>query len=99
MMQALARGGQVKVAGFTNGDGFPAAAAGLTNKPVTELATEDFFAISRFRQMQMRTAMLTLGGKPDDVILLGYPDSMLGALYAETEDKPRRRRYFGRLPV
>jgi GlcNAc-PI de-N-acetylase len=56
MMQALA-GGRFKVAALTNGDGFPAAAAGIAHKSPTELAADDFAAISKLRQMQMRTAL------------------------------------------
>ncbi len=45
ILQALAQGARVKVASFTNGDGFPAAAA-LAGKPVERLNMEDFFAFS-----------------------------------------------------
>src|SRR5215472_18449917 len=81
IMQALARGARVKVVAITSGDGFPAAAAGVAHKPVDQVGPGDFLALSRFRQMQSRTALGILGGKADDLILLGYPDGDLGNLY------------------
>jgi len=88
IQRTLAAGGKVRVVSFTNGDGFPAAAAGLVHKPIDQLTADDFFAISRFRQMQMRNALKILGGQVDDLILLGYPDSGLADLYNQTTGKP-----------
>src|SRR6478736_1536984 len=65
IMQALARGARVKVVAITSGDGFPAAAAGLTHKKVDEVGPDDFFALSRSRQTQSRNALEILGGKTD----------------------------------
>src|SRR5215470_14613399 len=45
IMQALARGARVKVVAITNGDGFPAAAAGVTHKRVDQVGPDDFFAL------------------------------------------------------
>src|SRR5499433_1490944 len=56
IQQALARGARVKVIAITSGDGFPAAAAGVAHKPVDQVGPDDFLALSRFRQMQSRTA-------------------------------------------
>ena len=71
IMQALARGARVKVVDITSGDGFDAAAAGLTHKKVDEVGPDDFFALSRLRQTQSRNALEILGGKADDLIVLG----------------------------
>jgi LmbE family N-acetylglucosaminyl deacetylase len=87
MMQALARGARVKVVAITSGDGFPEAAAGVTHKPLDQLGPDDFLALSRLRQTQSRTALEILGGKADDLVFLGYPDSLLGGLYKGTDGK------------
>jgi len=87
IMQALARGARVTVVAITSGDGFPAAAAGVAHKPVDQIGPDDFLALSRFRQMQSRTAFGILGGKADDLVLLGYPDGELGNLYNSTDNK------------
>jgi LmbE family N-acetylglucosaminyl deacetylase len=87
IMQALARGARVKVVDITNGDGFDAAAAGVTHKAVNQVGPDDFFALSRLRQTQSRNALEILGGKPDDLIILGYGDGDLGNLYNSTDDK------------
>src|SRR5215467_15401294 len=87
IMQALARGARVKVVDITSGDGFDAAAAGLSHKKVDEVGPDDFFALSRLRQTQSRQALEILGGKADDLIVLGYPDGDLGNLYESTDDK------------
>src|SRR5215475_14791440 len=54
IMQALARGERVKVVTITSGDGFPAAAAGVAHKPVDQVRPDDFFELSRTRQIQSR---------------------------------------------
>lgn len=46
IQQALARGARVTVVDITSGDGFPAAAAGVTHKPVDQVGPDDFL---RFR--------------------------------------------------
>ena len=86
-MQALARSARVKVAAMTSGDGFPAAAAGFTHKPMDQVGPDDFLALSRLRETQSRTALEILGGQADDLIVFGYPDSDLGNLYDSTDDK------------
>src|SRR5215813_15449821 len=93
IMQALARGARVKVVVITTGDGFPAAAAGVAHKAVDRVGPDDFFALSRFRQIQSRTALEILGGKADDLIVLGYPDGDLGNLYDSTDDKVIRQQF------
>jgi LmbE family N-acetylglucosaminyl deacetylase len=91
MMQALARGARVKVVVITSGDGFDAAAAGVTHKPVDHLGPDDFFALSRLRQAESRSALEILGGKADDLIVLGYPDGDLGNLYDSNDEKVIRQ--------
>jgi len=93
IMQALARGARVKVVDITSGDGFDAAAAGLTHKKVDEVGPDDFFALSRLRQTQSRNAREILGGKADDLIVLGYPDGDLGNLYDSTDEKVVRQQF------
>ena len=93
IMQALARGARVKVVDITSGDGFDAAAAGVTHKAVNQVGPDDFFALSRLRQKQSRNALRILGGKADDLIILGYPDGDLGNLYESTDDKVIRQQF------
>ena len=93
IMQALARGARVTVVDITSGDGFDAAAAGLTHKRIDELGPDDFFALSRLRQTQSRNALEILGGKAHDLILLGYPDGDLGNLYHSTDGKVIRQQF------
>src|SRR5215467_5232908 len=93
IMQALARGARVKVVDITSGDGFDAAAAGLAHKKVDEVSPDDFFALSRLRQTQSRNALEILGGKADDLIVLGYPDGDLGNLYDSTDEKVVRQQF------
>src|SRR5262249_3597360 len=91
IMQALERGARVKVVDITSGDGFDAAAASLTHKTVNQIGPDDFFALSRLRQTQSLNALEILGGKADDLLLLGYPDGELGDLYNSTGDKRIRQ--------
>jgi len=93
IMQALARGARVKVVDITSGDGFDAAAAGVTHKAVNQVGPDDFFSLSRLRQTQSRNALEILGGKADDLIILGYPDGDLGNLYDSTDDKVIRQQF------
>ena len=93
IMQALARGARVKVILITSGDGFPEAASGVSHNPVSILIPDDFFALSQFRQAQSRAALRILGGKPEDLILLGYPDGDLGTLYNSTDNKVIRQQF------
>jgi LmbE family N-acetylglucosaminyl deacetylase len=93
IQQALAHGAQVKVVDITSGDGFDAAAAGVTHKAVNQIGPDDFLALSRLRQTQSRNALEILGGKADDLIVLGYPDGDLGNLYNSTDDKVLRQQF------
>jgi LmbE family N-acetylglucosaminyl deacetylase len=93
IQQALARGAQVKVIAITSGDGFPAAAAGVAHRTVNQVGPDDFLALSRLRQTESRTALAILGGKRDELMILGYPDGDLGNLYNSTDDKVFRQPY------
>lgn len=93
IQQALARGAEVKVVDITSGDGFDAAAAGVTHKPVNEVGPDDFLALSRLRQSQSRDAIQILGGTTDDLIVLGYPDGDLGNLYQSKDDQVIRQQF------
>jgi len=93
IMHAVARGARVKVVAITSGDGFPAAAAGVTHKRVDHLDPDDFLALSRLRQTESRTALDLLGGKANDLIVLGYPDGDLGNLYESTDDKVMQQQF------
>jgi LmbE family N-acetylglucosaminyl deacetylase len=93
IQQALARGAQVKVVDITSGDGFDAAAAGVTHKPINQVGPDDFLALSRLRQTQSRDAIQILGGTPEDLIVLGYPDGDLGNLYQSKDDQVIRQQF------
>lgn len=93
IQQALARGARVTVVAITSGDGFPAAAAGVTHKQVKQVGPDDFFALARLRENESRNAIQILGGKAEDVIFLGYPDGDLGNLYKSTDDKVFRQQF------
>ncbi|HXU16889.1 MAG TPA: PIG-L family deacetylase [Terriglobales bacterium] len=93
IQQALARGARVKVVDITSGDGFDAAAAGVTHKSLDKVGPEDFIALSRLRQTQSRNALKILGGTADDLVILGYPDGDLGNLYENTDDKVIRQQF------
>jgi LmbE family N-acetylglucosaminyl deacetylase len=96
LLQALARGERVKVVIFTNGDGFPAVASLITGKPADRLAAEDYLELARFRQAQSQAAMAALGGKPGDLVFLGYPDAGLDRVYLERGAAPFRQKFTGR---
>ncbi len=84
LRRSLAADGRVKVVLFTNGDGFPGFASLLARKPVDQLAPGDFLELARYRQSQSLEAFRILGGKPDDLVFLGYPDSGLNEIAGGT---------------
>lgn len=96
LLQALARGERVKIVVFTNGDGFPAAASLITGKPVDRLMADDFLELARYRQAQSQAALAALGGRPGDLVFLGYPDSGLDRVYLERGPAPFRQRFTGK---
>ncbi len=96
IQQAVARGTPITIVLVTNGDGFPAAASGVTRKPVSKLAAVDFLELSRFRQTQARTAVTLVGAKAKDLVLLGYPDSLLEKMYQANNSTPVRQEFTGK---
>jgi LmbE family N-acetylglucosaminyl deacetylase len=96
LLQALARGERVKVVIFTNGDGFPGAASLVARKPAEQLSADDYLELARFRQSQSQSALATLGGKPGDLIFLGYPDAGLDRVYLERGPSAFRQKFTGR---
>lgn len=96
LLQALARGERVKIVLFTNGDGFPASASLITGKPADRLAADDFLELARYRQAQSQAALAALGGRPGDLVFLGYPDSGLDRVYHERGPDPFRQKFTGR---
>jgi LmbE family N-acetylglucosaminyl deacetylase len=91
--QALARGKRVKIALFTNGDGFPGVASLIARKPVEQLAPEDYLELARFRQVQSLAALQALGGKPGDLEFLGYPDAGLDQVYLSRGPAPFEQKF------
>jgi LmbE family N-acetylglucosaminyl deacetylase len=77
LRQTLAAGGRVKIVLVTNGDGFPGFASLLARKPADQLGPEDFLELARYRQNQSLEALRILGGRSEDLVFLGYPDSGL----------------------
>lgn len=93
ILQAVAQGKTATVVEFTSGDGFPAAAAALTSKPLEKLTPADFRELARRREMEVANAIAKLGMRPGDLILLGYPDSGLDYLYRHAGKTPYRQKF------
>jgi len=93
LAQAVAQGKTAKVVLLTSGDGFPDMASVLTKKPNDKLVPADFMVLTRFRQNQTRQAVIALGLKPEDLIVLGYPDSGLERIYLSESAVPFRQQY------
>jgi LmbE family N-acetylglucosaminyl deacetylase len=93
LRQAIAAGKRVKVAIFTNGDGFPGFAARLARKPPEQLAPADYLELARYRQSQSLAALKALGGRPEDLLFLGYPDSALEQVYLNRDAAPVRQKF------
>jgi LmbE family N-acetylglucosaminyl deacetylase len=92
LRQNLAAGRRVKIVLFTNGDGFPGFASLLARKPADLLRPEDFLELARYRQNQSLEALRILGGQPEDLVFLGYPDSGLDLM----GPTPFRQKFTGR---
>lgn len=95
LRRAIASGRRVKVVFFTDGDGFPAFAARLAGRPREGLSTSDFLALARYRRDQARNAIQALGGRPDDLVFLGFPDAGLDAVYRRGDDAPFTQPFTG----
>lgn len=96
ILQALARGEPVHVVVVTNGDGDTPAASGLARKPVDKLSPEDYLALARSRQLQSQKARAVLGLKVTNLIMLGYPDSGLDAIYHESSSVLYKSQFTGK---
>lgn len=91
--QALAAGKRVKIVIFTNGDGLPDFASALAKKAEEKLTAEDFLELARYRQKQSQAALAVLGGKKEDLIFLGYPDSGLDQVYQAKGTAPFQQKF------
>lgn len=96
MMQAIARGKRVGVVVISQGDGFPKAAAVVAKKDVEKLTPEDFLKLAAIRQRHTIKAMGNLGIRAEDLMFLGYPDSILSEIYRAADDKPVQQKYTGK---
>src|SRR5436190_3667010 len=94
--QALTAGRRVKVAIFTNGDGFPGFAALLAKKPEDRLGPGDYLELARYRQNQSQAAFRALGGDPEDLVFLGYPDSGLDQVVLTRGSTPYQQKFTGK---
>lgn len=95
LAQTLKRGERAAVAIFTNGDGFPEFASRLAHKPASDLSPAAFRDLARYRQEQSLAALRAVGGRPDDLHFLGYPDSGLDRVYETRGPEPYRQRFTG----
>lgn len=87
---ALARGQSVRVVFATNGDGYPQAAAALFNKPMPALTQADYQQLAATRQREAIAAESLLGLSSSNLVFLGYPDGVLGWVYADVSSAPIR---------
>ena len=88
LADAWRSGRRAKVVLFTNGDGNKEAGALMVGKPGASLTPDDYKLVSQARQIHVRQAMAALGAAPEDLILLGYPDTTLARLYQDKESPP-----------
>jgi LmbE family N-acetylglucosaminyl deacetylase len=86
IQQAVSAGKRVHVVLFTNGDGFPLAAAAVLKKAPESLVASDYLELGRIRQQEVLTATAMLGLSPADVTFLSYPDAGLDRVYRATGD-------------
>ncbi|WNR44969.1 PIG-L deacetylase family protein [Paenibacillus roseipurpureus] len=88
ILKATGCGKRVHVVFFTNGDGYPSAAARLFNKQRHQLLPSDFLELARIRQYEAITAAARIGLRPIDLTFLGYPDAGLDQVYLTTKGMP-----------
>lgn len=91
--QALLAGKRVKIVIITNGDGLPDFASALARKTQEKLTAEDYLELARYRQKQTQAALAVLGGKEEDLIFLGYPDSGLEQVYQAKGAAPFQQKF------
>lgn len=88
LQQARAAGKTVRVVFATNGDGYPRAASALLRKPISELGRPDFLSLAATRQSEAVAATELMGVSAASLVFLGYPDSGLAKIYAESSGAP-----------
>jgi LmbE family N-acetylglucosaminyl deacetylase len=90
IMRAVRSGTRIRVVFLTNGDGWPDAAAMLSQKKVEALDSEDFVELARARQKFTLDAARVLGLDADSLVYLGYPDAGLDRMPMTAGDAPYR---------
>lgn len=93
ILRAIAQNKRVGIVVVTQGDGFPKAAAALAKKSVDKLEPGDFLKLAALRQKHTVKAMGDIGVRADDVLFLGYPDSILSEIYRATDEKPIQQQF------
>jgi LmbE family N-acetylglucosaminyl deacetylase len=88
LLQARAAGKTVRIVFATNGDGYPRAASALLGKPISELRQSDFLSLAAMRQREAVAAAGVMGVGAASLVFLGYPDSGLADIYAESSSAP-----------
>jgi LmbE family N-acetylglucosaminyl deacetylase len=78
---AVARGMQVRVIVFTNGDGQPAAPLLVEKKLIPN--SQAFVRMGQMRQQESLNALQILGVPAEDVYFLGFPDRELDKLWLD----------------
>lgn len=96
LAEAWAGGRRALVVIVTNGDGNTESAAALAGRPPERLGPDDYLAVARLRQTQSMAAVEALGGRPEDVVFLGYPDTALARMYEARSDDPLTQPLTGR---
>ena len=77
--RTLNSGGRVRIVMMTNGDGFRQAAAREFRVEVPQ--SRHMYQLGLLRQQEERIAVRKLGLRPQDVLMLGYPDAGLHELW------------------
>lgn len=72
IQRTLSRGGQVRIAILTSGDGYSLAAREHFRRAT--LSRQDFLRFGRLRMAEAREAASRLGLDPSEVVFLGFPD-------------------------
>jgi LmbE family N-acetylglucosaminyl deacetylase len=85
LAEAWRSGRRARVVLLTNGDAHRVAASLMAGKPEPSLTPDDYQAVSRARLTHGRQAIVALGGKAEDLVLLGYPDSLLDRLFQHAD--------------
>lgn len=81
MLAAHASGKRLRVVFFTNGEGYPQAAALQWQKPQSALNAADYLQLGWVRQNEALAALACLGLPASTAIFLAYPDGCLQQVY------------------